>query len=217
MNYKAILFDMDGVLICSEGLMRKSAALALADFGINAEEDDFLPFTGTGDDNFLAGVAKLYGRDYDVRMKDKCNYYYGLHVMEYAEVPEDLHDTLKSLKKKGVKLAVCTSGDYSRAMNNMKAIRAEELGFDAVITGDDITRKKPDPEIYLKGAKALGMEARDCLVVEDAPNGIVAGHRAGMKAAGITTSFTPESLANEANPEYIINSLNELLAIVGVL
>ena len=60
MNYKAILFDMDGVLIRSENLMRKSAVLALADFGINAKEDDFLPFTGTGDDNFLAGVTRLY-------------------------------------------------------------------------------------------------------------------------------------------------------------
>ena len=214
MNYKAILFDMDGVLIRSENLMRKSAVLALADFGINAKEDDFLPFTGTGDDNFLAGVTSLYGKNYDVRMKDKCNHYYGLHVMKYAEVPEDLHDTLKSLKKKGIKLAICTSADHNRAMDNCKAIRAEELEFDAVITGDDITHKKPDPEIYLKGAEALNTDVSECLVVEDAPNGIMAGHRAGMKVAGITTSFNPEKLASEANPEYIIDSLKELLNIV---
>ena len=71
MKYKAILFDMDGVLIESEFLMRASAIHALAQYGIEAKHEDFVEFTGMGEDKFVGGVAEKYGHTYTFDMKEK--------------------------------------------------------------------------------------------------------------------------------------------------
>ena len=68
MKYKAILFDMDVVLIESEFLMRHAAIRALADYGITAKHEDFREFTGMGEDKFVGGVAEKYGHTYDKAM-----------------------------------------------------------------------------------------------------------------------------------------------------
>ena len=64
---KAIIFDMDGVLLDSEPAMKKSAILALKEFGVEAKEEDFIPFTGAGEDRFVGGVAELHGVPYKKR------------------------------------------------------------------------------------------------------------------------------------------------------
>ena len=87
MNYKAILFDMDGVLIESEYLMRASAIRALADYGVQAKHEDFLEFTGMGEDRFVGGVAEKYGLTYVTAMKELAYDYFGQDVMEQAHIP----------------------------------------------------------------------------------------------------------------------------------
>ena len=89
MKYKAILFDMDGVLIESEFLMRHSAIQALADYGITAKHEDFLEFTGMGEDKFVGGVAEKYGHTYTFDMKEKAYDYFGQQVKEMAEARRD--------------------------------------------------------------------------------------------------------------------------------
>ena len=67
--------------------------------------------------------------------------------------------------------------------------------FDVLVDGNDITRSKPDPEVFLLAAERLGVIPEDCLVVEDAPNGIAAARAAGARCLGLTTSFSREDLA----------------------
>ena len=71
MKYKAILFDMDGVLIESEWLMRDTSIQSLAEYGVQARHEDFLEFTGCGEDRFVGGVAEKYGLRYDPAMKER--------------------------------------------------------------------------------------------------------------------------------------------------
>ncbi|MBQ8748592.1 MAG: HAD-IA family hydrolase [Oscillospiraceae bacterium] len=209
MKYKAILFDMDGVLIESEFLMRHSAIQALADYGITAKHEDFLPFTGMGEDKFVGGVAEKYGHTYVKAMKELSYDYYGQQVKDMTDVPEGIKEMLTTLHEKGLILAVCSAADLRKVKYNIQAIGVDESIFTALVTGSDVTRKKPFPDIYLEGARRVGIEPKDCLVVEDAISGIQAAHAAGMDAAAVPTTFSKEALLQE-KPEYMMNHIKEL-------
>lgn len=212
-NYKAILFDMDGVLIESEFLMRSSAIQALADYGIEACHEDFYEFTGMGEDRFVGGVAEKHGKTYVTSMKDLAYDYYGQRVKAEAHIPEGVKEMLQQLHAKGITLAVCSAADLRKVRYNIQAIGVDESLFSALVTGSDVERKKPFPDIYLEGARRIGMDPKDCLVVEDAISGIQAAHAAGMDAVGIPSTFTPEQLTEKAGPEYILNQTKELVSL----
>ena len=214
MKVRAILFDMDGVLIDSEELMAKSGILALREFGVEASASDFLPFVGRGEDKYMGGVAEKHGVRYDTAMKDRAYDYYGQMVKAEATVPEDTLPTLKVLHARGIKMAICSSADRVKVLYNLRAIGADESLFGAIVTGSDVERKKPAPDIYLKGASLLGEQPEDCLVVEDAPSGIQAAHAGGIRAAGIASSFSAQELTQQADPEYLISTLSELLELL---
>lgn len=210
MKYKAILFDMDGVLIESEWLMRASAIQALADYGVQAAHEDFLEFTGMGEDRFVGGVAEKHGLVYKTEMKELAYDYYGQRVMAEAHIPTGVKEMLQELHSRGIILAVCSAADLRKVRYNIQAIGVEESLFTALVTGSDVARKKPFPDIYLEGARRVGIEPRDCLVVEDAISGIQAAHAAGMDAVGIPSTFPPEVLKEKAGPEYILAETREL-------
>lgn len=210
MKYKAILFDMDGVLIESEWLMRASAIQALADYGIKAEHEDFVEFTGMGEDRFVGGVAEKHGHAYVTAMKDLAYDYYGQRVMKEAHIPNGVKEMLQALHCKGITLAVCSAADLRKVRYNIQAIGVDESIFTALVTGSDVERKKPFPDIYLEGARRVGMNPENCLVVEDAISGIQAAHAAGMDAVGVPTTFSKEELQARVNPEYLLNEIKEL-------
>lgn len=209
-NYKAILFDMDGVLIESEYLMRASAIRALADYGVTARHEDFLEFTGMGEDRFVGGVAEKHGLVYKTEMKELAYDYFGQKVKEEAHVPAGVKEMLEALHGMGLTLAVCSAADLRKVRYNLMAIGVEETMFSALVTGSDVARKKPFPDIYLEGARRIGMDPEDCLVIEDAISGIQAAHAAGMDAVGVPTTFSQEVLQEKAAPEYMLDEIRNL-------
>lgn len=210
MKYQAILFDMDGVLIESEYLMRASAIRALADYGVQAKHEDFLEFTGMGEDRFVGGVAEKYGLTYVPAMKELAYDYFGQDVKEQAHVPEGVREMLLDLHSRGLILAVCSAADLRKVKYNIRAIGVDESLFTALVTGSDVTRKKPFPDIYLEGARRVGIDPAHCLVVEDAISGVRAAHAAGMDAVAVPTTFTPEQLRRDAQPEYMLDRIRDL-------
>ena len=114
MRYQAVLFDMDGVLIESEWLMRATAIQALADYGIRAQDEDFMEFTGCGEDRFIGGVAEKHGAVYDKAMKELAYDYYGKRVMTEVEIPAGVGEMLQALHARGLKLAVCSAADLRK-------------------------------------------------------------------------------------------------------
>ena len=210
MKYKAILFDMDGVLIESEWLMRDTAIQSLAEHGVQAQHEDFLEFTGCGEDRFIGGVAEKYGLTYTFAMKERAYDFFGERVLEETDVPEGVKEMLETIHKRGLKMAVCSAADRRKVMYNLLAVGVTEDMFGAFITGSDVERKKPFPDIYLMGAERLGVDPKDCLVVEDAVSGIQAAHAAGMDAVGVPTTFSKEELQERVHPEYMLNHIKEL-------
>ena len=210
MKYKAILFDMDGVLIESEFLMRHAAIRALAQYGIEAKHEDFLEFTGMGEDRFVGGVAEKHGLVYKTEMKELAYDYFGQKVKEEAHVPAGVKEMLEALHGMGLTLAVCSAADLRKVRYNLMAIGVEETIFSALVTGSDVARKKPFPDIYLEGARRIGTDPEDCLVIEDAISGIQAAHAAGMDAVGVPTTFSQEVLQEKAAPEYMLDEIRNL-------
>lgn len=191
---KAIIFDMDGVLVNSEYAMRAAAIEALVPYGIEAKHEDFFEFTGMGEDMFIGGVVRKHGGVYTENMKDEAYAIYCQRAMQTVEVSRDIRATLLRLKEEGYSMAVASAADAVKVRTNIAVIGVAPDFFDALVTGSDVTRKKPAPDGFLLAAKRLGVEASECIVFEDAIGGIQAAVAAGMYPIGITSTFDEAAL-----------------------
>ena len=187
MKFKAIIFDLDGV-ICFTDEYHYRAWKALAD-RLNA------PFDRTIN-NRLRGVSRMASLEIvletytgpELSEEEKAAlateknemYRESLKEMSPADLSDEVRETLNALRAKGLKLAIGSSSKNAPFI--LKQIGLEGF-FDAVSDGNNISRSKPDPEVFLKAAEYLGMDPADCLVVEDAVSGAEAGHAGGMKVA----------------------------------
>lgn len=204
------LFDMDGVLVNSEPVILKAAIAALKEYHITAHPDDFKPFVGAGEDRFVGGVAEKYGAFYQTSMKKRTYEIYAKLAPSFLEIYPNTKKTLQALKQKGHTLALASSADYEKVQVNLKVANIDEHLFDGIITGSDVKAKKPAPDCYIKAAALCKSEPENCLVVEDAINGIQAAKAAGMRVAALTTSFSKEILL-PYQPDYIFDDISELL------
>lgn len=192
---KGIIFDMDGVLCDSEPFICKAAIKMFAERGITAKEEDFIPFVGAGENRYVGGVAEKYGLNADIEEIKARTYAIYCEIIKGELKPMNgVYDFVKNCRAKGIKLAVASSADLVKVKANLAEIGLPFESFDTVINGLDIEHKKPAPDIFLLAAKQLGLEPKDCLVVEDAVNGVEAAKNAGMTALGILSSFTKEEL-----------------------
>ena len=204
---KGILFDMDGVLIDSEPLILHAAISYFASLGVSVNKEDFTPFIGAGDRRFLCGVAEKYGLtiDFDEAKKQLFALYEDF-AMEVGPL-EGVHRFIANAKKAGLKIAVATSGAPAKVAINLKSIGLSESDFDRVVTGSMIKRNKPEPDIYQLAALSMGLPTQECLVMEDAINGIHAGKKAGCQVCALTTTFVVTSLF-EAGADLVVTSLD---------
>jgi HAD superfamily hydrolase (TIGR01509 family) len=209
----SVLFDMDGVLVNSEELTYVAAVEMLKERGADATPEDFRPFIGAGDVAYFSGAAGKHGLKYDRSMSDITYKKYEKLVQEHDIAYKNTVKTVLELRAAGLKLAVCTSSDLVKMNINLAAIGLKDK-FDALINGRDIKNNKPAPDIYLKGAETLGVSPSECLVVEDAENGILAAKAAGMHNVALTTTFTREELASTVSPEYICNDIYEIIDLI---
>lgn len=187
MNYKAVIFDLDGV-ICTTDEYHYQAWKKMAD-GMNIYFDRTI-------NNRLRGVSRMESleiileqyhgpalseeRKVELATQKNDLYRESLHQMSPADLSEEVKTTLDALRAAGLKLAIGSS-----SKNTPFILGQLGLGnyFDAVSDGNNITRSKPDPEVFLKAAEMLGLAPSDCLVVEDAVSGAQAGHAGGFEVA----------------------------------
>ncbi len=192
---KGVLFDMDGVLLDSEELTSIAAVQYFAGKGYKVKPEDFIPFYGTGEENYFGGVAKKHGIPFDVHTEK--NKVYDL----FAEMAKDklkplpgVPEFIEKVKKMNLKTAVATSASRYKLKINLNLIGLSESSFDTVVTGEDISKNKPNPEIFITAAANIGLKPLECLVVEDAPGGVEAAKSAGCKCLALMTSFSEKEL-----------------------
>ena len=210
---RSVLFDMDGVLVDSEELTFIAAKEMFAERGVQVCREDFSRFIGAGDNAYFSGAAGIHGLEYDKSMSDITYAKYEKLVETHDIAYKNTVKTVLELKKMGMKLALCTSSAPVKMNINLRAMGLSEK-FDAIINGGDIKNNKPAPDIYLKGAELLGADPSECLVVEDAENGILAAKAAGMHNAALTTTFSEDELKNTVSPEFICFDIYDITELI---
>lgn len=200
-----IIFDMDGVLVDSEPVIKMAAIKGLAHYGVKAKPEDFDPFVGAGEDRFIGGVAEAYQTPYIPQMKTLVYQIYLELVDQHLKIYEGVPKMLIRLSDKGFELALASSADMIKVKANLKTAGISFDLFKAVLTGEDVVHKKPAPDMFIKAGELLGVPSKDCWVVEDAVNGLIAAKAAGMHCIGITSSFSRERLEEE-NPDCVFEN-----------
>ena len=216
-----VIFDMDGVLVDSEAYICRAAQQMFRDrYGVEVPAEDFLPFVGAGETKYIGGPAEKHGIAIDMPADKIRTYeiYLEMIAEELGPLPGAV-DFIAWLRQRGAKLAVASAADRMKVEGNLRAIGYGEDAFDAVITGSDVTRHKPDPQCFLMAAERMGLDPASCLVVEDAVNGCKAARAAGASCLGLTTSFSDAQLT-EAGAQYTAPDLasvpEDLKARLGV-
>ena len=210
---KAVLFDMDGVLIDSEVVMLHAAIDGLKPYGIDAKPEDFAPFVGAGEDAYLGNVVRKYGVDYTLAVKSHVYDVYG-EMITHAYTCPRAGEIIAALAKQGIPFAICSSADKAKIHHNLRALGIPETAFPAIVSGEDVTKNKPEPEIYEKGAAILGVKPEDCIVVEDTLNGIRAGKLSGATTVAIGTSLNLTDFIVGGNADYYLPTLSGLVRIL---
>lgn len=192
---KAVLFDMDGVLVDSEEFICKAAIAMFKERGVLVQPSDFLPFVGSGENRYIGGVAAKYNVIANIEeMKARTYAIYENITHGKLQPLEGVLEFIERCRKKGLKTAVATSADKVKMEVNLREIGLSAETFDATVNGLEVERKKPFPDIFEIAAYKLGVNPSECLVVEDAINGVEAAKAAGARCLGLTTSFTAEQL-----------------------
>ena len=190
-----IIFDMDGVLVDSEAFICKAACLMFAELGLEVKPTDFIPFVGMGENRYLGGVAEKYQFPIDIVVIKERTYDIYLDIIQGQLKPlPGVREFIAQCRNEGKSLAVASSADRRKVEGNLREIGLDTALFSTVVTGQDVTHKKPDPEIFLLAASHLKLNPADCLVVEDAVSGVAAAKAAGAKCLALTTSFPKDQL-----------------------
>ena len=204
---RAVLFDMDGVLLDSEKYICRAGVGMFREKGYLVDPGDFTEFTGMGENRYLGGVAEKNRIPFELD-KDKARTYeiYRDLVRGQLSPFPGVKQFIARCLEPGLKIALASSADRVKIDINLAEIGIPGSTFHAIVSGLDIEHKKPAPDIFLKSAELLGVPPGDCLVVEDAVSGVAAGKAAGARVLALTTSFTADELSGA---DWIAGSLAE--------
>lgn len=210
MAVKAILFDMDGVLVDSEPLHVHAKREALRRAGIEVAPERFAAYTGRTDRAMIFELAAEQGRS----ASDS-----NAILVAKRQIFEDLEHDLQPIEgalpfvrwaHERYRLALATS-----ATPRHRAASLERLGitalFEVTVDSAQVTEPKPSPEVFQKAVAQLGLAPEECWVIEDSVSGLLAAKAAGCFAVGITTSFPEDSLRG-AGADLVVRSFDELRA-----
>jgi HAD superfamily hydrolase (TIGR01509 family) len=199
---------MDGVLTDSEPLICAAAMEMFREKGVTVQPEDFHPFVGTGENRYLGGVAEKYGVAMDIEVAKARTY-----EIYLAMVPKQLEafpgavELIQKCRAAGIPCAVASSADRIKIEANLNKIGLPPDTWQAIVTAEDVEKRKPDPAIFLMAAKRLGVIPAKCTVVEDAVNGIAAAKAAGMRCVAVASTF-PAGLLAQA--DLVRSSISEI-------
>ncbi|MFF8608951.1 HAD family hydrolase [Streptomyces sp. NPDC015346] len=192
--FAAALFDLDGTLIDTEPRSRAAWAKLFARHGVPVTESTLRSFAGRpGKEVLREHLALFPGLTVEELAAEAVGYTAGADMPEVREVPGALA-LVARLHRAGIPLGVVTSAPRSYAHHELRRIGVLDL-LDVVITADDVTRGKPDPEGCLSACASLNADPATVVVFEDAPAGITAAKRAGTHCVAVTTTEPPSALS----------------------
>ncbi|GAL22776.1 HAD family hydrolase [Vibrio maritimus] len=207
--FKALLFDMDGLIFDTETVYKASWQYAATTMGYDLTDEFYQGFIGVQDPDCERMLVEHFGSGFDL------NHYKTIRDAHYHEArqagiafKEGFHELFAEAKAQKLTIALVTSSHLPETKLNFGA--TDYLNqFDLIITAEDVDNGKPQPDCYIMAYDKLGLEAQDCLVLEDSNNGMRSGKAAGCYAAMIPDIMPPHQDVIET-ADYIFDSLNQV-------
>lgn len=203
---KAVIFDMDGVIVDSEPIMDIVLIQFFEDMNINFDKNIAKDFRGGSSEAFWAELKRTYSLPHPVdyyvneRLKRTIEYYRknGIRLIE------NVINLIEEFGNLNLKIALATSAAHERMQVTLELLSLEKY-FDVIVTSKFIKNAKPDPEIFLYACRSLNLKPDNCIVIEDSSNGIIAAKKAGMYTVG----FDQHGEQDFSNADMIVNDFNE--------
>jgi HAD superfamily hydrolase (TIGR01509 family) len=190
---QAVIFDMDGLMLDTEKVATRAWKQTFNDLGYTLTDELNLAMVGRNEPDADAIILQVMGADFPVercrRQANAC--YAALLEKEGIPIKNGLLELLGFLKQRSIMLAVATSTPRSLALHKL-GLTGLDSWFSAIVAGDDITRGKPEPDLFLAAARQVNASPDRCVVLEDSPAGIRAGHAAGMVPIMVPDMIPPD-------------------------
>lgn len=209
-----LIFDVDGVIADTETLNARVTARVFAElFGLdNIDREDFSAGIGRSAEEYVRAGLTAHGiiaTDQQIQEATRVRQEYFLQILAEESLvpfPGVLELMEDALENESFRLAIATSGTPEKSRAVLKAAKVP-FGKMIYINGNDVTHKKPCPDIFLLAAERMAIDPSKCVIIEDSPNGIHAAKAAGSKCIAVTNTFTSENLGEA---DLICESLEEI-------
>lgn len=213
----AVIFDLDGVLADSEPWWNQIDAKLLSEYGVNYHGEHHQDVVGVSYRIAIDFYKKTFGVDASAeQMMKRRGEIAAEFFADRVGLFPDTKDVLEQLWQMNLRLAVATSSVASSARPFLDRHQLTQF-FEVIVTGDEVDRGKPAPDIYLRAAGKLNLSADECLVIEDALAGIAAAKAAKMRVAAIPDRRFVDPAEYENQADYVLASLKDLLSLIRKL
>ena len=211
---EAIIFDMDGVIVDSIRRHYEIWSKVLKEYDVELTYEQWRPFIGVDGETFIKKLCETRGLklDYDSIVQTKREkigdlYDKGIILFDGAR------ELLSELKAGGYKIGLASSEWRENVMRILKKFSIDEF-FTVILGKEDIKRRKPAPDVYIKAAKMLEADPAKCIVLEDSLSGLTAAKAAGMRCIAVETSFRKEELTEA---DLIVENVKEKEKIIAFI
>lgn len=215
MEIKAVLFDMDGLMVDTESLSTEAFINSAKAQGYNMTKEETLKVLGFTKANiYQFWIDYFQGTNVDGKKLVDDHYDYIENVL-YTVGPEKMpyvEELLKYLKENNYKIAVASSSDTADIKNNLEKTKLEKY-IDEIVSGAEVENGKPAPDVFLLAAKRLGVDPKDCLILEDSKAGIKAGKASGAMVFMVPDMYTVDKEC-EDTADRILTNLGEVIEIL---
>ena len=209
-----LIFDVDGVIADTEAVNARASIRVFAElFDLHdVVREDFEAGLGRGAENYVRAAAEIHGLELtgeQVEEATRLRQEYFLKILADEPLPpfpRVMELIAAGMQREDFRLAIATSGTLEKSRAVLEATKVPYHRM-AYINGDDVKHRKPDPELFLLAAERIGIAPADCVVIEDAPNGVQAAKATGAKCIAVTNSTCAENLTEA---DRVCDSLEEI-------
>ena len=206
MDQMGVIFDLDGILVDSYRAHLESWQSLAREYGTAMTEAQFASLFGRTSPDIIREVWDSVSHDQVLAMAERKEALYREILDRNFPAMDGARELIDQLVEKNFVLAVGSSGPPQNVELSLQKL-GRRKHFSAVITGRDVTRGKPDPQVFLTAAQRMDLEASQCAVIEDAPAGISAARAAGLTSIALTGTAPADKLRHA---DLVVKSLREL-------
>lgn len=214
MNFEAVIFDLDGTVITNEDEYGQAFARVLKRLGVDTDEE-YPHESGIGVEENWPKLIEKYNIDtkktkQELAHETQQEYF---NLIKEVDLQDGFLEFVKDLKGVGIKIALATSNSWSVVEKVFENLPIKKY-FEVIVTGEEVDRKKPSPDIFLKTADKLNVLPAKCVVFEDSVAGVKAAKNAQMRVVGISRSEEHARQIKEA--DIVVSDFKEFLEKEGL-